>query len=701
MGMDDEYLDEALLQGDDRAGMGEAQVEAPDLLSQIDDDQLASDLGRYLKMDRKDKEDYGWTAKRQYDEQIYNCFKTPTNDPWPNASNYCVPLVRTLIDTAHANIMSSIFANPSETANVRGQGQEDVRKEKPLESLLNWQISNEVDAYQAMDGGVFNGFHDGMGVVKVIQQVETGSVKWIVVPAENIHMPIYSKGFQVNETGRVAEVIPLDDNDYDERLLMKDEKGEPFYDPEGLKALPKGFKILDSTAMEILTQVRDAVFGTRLSDRKNEDFRYIVEYYLTYYFRPKGAPESEPKLKIELAVWYAPSINKVLRKRENKGLEYQDKETGEVRRIIKRPYAKCIPYPRKDRIWGQSLGERLQPTQDELNYSHNQNINAADLAIRPYIFFREGSSYKPEEHYLAPGAQIPVPEPQDVNVVRIQADPIFERQEDRYWDMAERDTGLTEIFQGRSPSASQTATATVARGNKSEIRFKSVYNRVEFFWKELLGLTYYYDRIYMPKDKKIKVIGVADYKKIEELFPEGLDGDYDFAFASPNIQEVEQRKIEKRELAMNWLANPLVANDPGALWKIAKMQGEAYDERDIESIIPKPMEADVMGADEAIMRIVSGQEVVPSPFIKAEEYLMKIQLFAKTDTFNAMNEKDKENLIMLFERSQAILKGQIKSRADAQIIAQGPAAMQQEEAAAAQAAQGGNGNGKQPVNAQR
>lgn len=673
-------------------------LQAPvDQMAEIDDDELAKRLGEMLRNDRRDKEDYGWVAKRQYDEEVYNCFRRPTNDPWPNASNYCVPLVRTLIDTAHANIMASIFADPNKTVDVRGQGQEDVRKEMPMESLLNWQITNEVDAYQAMDGAIFNGFQDGFGVVKVIQQVESASVKWNVVPAENIFMPIDSKGFQVNETSRVFEIIPLDENDYEERLLLKDETGQPFYDEEGMMSLPKGFKIQDSTAVEIMTRVRDVVFGTNAADRKNRDFRYIAECYLTYFYAPKGAGPKEPKKKIELVAWYAPATGKVLRKRENKGLEYIDKTSGEVRRIIKRPYAKCIPYPRKDRIWGQSLGERLQPTQDELNYSHNQNINAADLAIRPYLFFREGSSYKPEEHYLAPGVQIPVSEPGDVNVIRLQADPIFERQEDRYWDLAERDTGLTEVFQGRQQDVRGTLGGDRLRLNKSEVRFKSVYTRIEFFWKELLGLTYYYDRIYMPKDKKIKVIGVADYKKIEELFPDGLQGDYDFAFASPNIQEVEQRKMDKRELAMNWLANPLVANDPGALWKIAKMQGDAYNERDIESIIPKPSEADVMSADEAIERIVSGQEVIPSPFIKAEDYLMKIQLFAKTDTFDALEDKDKQEMAMLFERAQAILKGQMKARSDAMTLARGPQPPPGQEDPNAKGAppQGGQ-NGSQP-----
>lgn len=659
-------------------------------IDDIDNDELSSYIANLLKNSKRDKEDYGWVKKREYDEKIYNCFRTPTNDPWPNASNYCVPLTRTLIDTAHANIMSSVFSDPNKTVNVRGQGQEDVRKEQPLSSLLNWQIANEVDAYEVMDLLVFNSFQDGIGIMKVIQDVGSGSVKWMVVPAENLFLPVDATGFQVNQTNHICEIIPLDDVDYEEKLLLKDENGDPFYD--GLEDIPKGFKIQDSQAIEVLTRVKDAIFGTNLGDRRQRDYRYIAEVYLTYFCRPKGQPDSVPKTKFELVVWYAPAIGKIMRKRENKGLEYQDKETGQTRRMIKRPYAKCVPYPRKDRIWGQSMGERLQPTQDELNYSHNQNINAADLAIRPYIFFREGSSYKPEEHYLAPGAQIPTPEPADINVVRLQADPIFERQEDRYWDLAERDTGLTEIFQGRTPMTRQTATATVARGNKSEIRFKSVYNRFELFWKEAISLTYYYDRVYMPKDKKIKVIGTSDYKKIEELFPDGLQGDYDFSFSNPNIEEVAQKKMEQKELALNLLANPLVMNDPKALWNIAKMQADANGERNLETIITKPQEADILSAEEAIQRIVSGQEVIPSPFIKAEDYLMKIQMFMKTDTFLALEDQEKMNLMMLMQRADAIRIGQLKAQMDAQTLQQGM--MMKQQAAQAQQAQQAQINGK-------
>lgn len=681
---------------EEMAAMG--QPPAPvDPMADIDDDELTKDLFKMLQNDKRDKEDYGWVAKRQYDEEIYNCFRPPTNDPWPNACNYCVPLVRTLIDTAHSNVMASIFDDPDNTVDVQGQGQEDERTAKPLASLLNWQVAHEVDGYNATDKVVFNAFHDGTGVMKIVQDAYSGSVKWIPIPAENIFLPIDAKGFQVNQSSHVVEVVPLDNNDFEERMNLTDENGEPFYD--GLKDVPKGFKIQDSQAIEILTRVRDSIFGTNKGDRDLRDYRYICEIYKTCYYKPKNQVEDFPKKRIELVIWYAPAIGKILRKRENKGLEYQDPKTGEIRRIVKRPYAKCIPYPRKDRIWGQSLGERVRPTQDELNYVHNQNINAADIAIRPYLFYREGSSFNPEECKPSPGAMFPVPEPKDVNVVRVTVDPIFERQEDRYWDLAERDTGLTELFQGRQQEQARTLGEASIRLNKSEIRFRDIYLRFEEFWKEAIELTYYYDRIYMPEDKKVKIIGTADYKAIKELFPKGLEGIYNFGFSSAPLTEKAERKQDKIQLG-TWLkSDPLVMQNPGDNWRINKYVAEALNEKNLETLVSKPPEANVMSVEEAIQRIVSGQEVIPDPQIDAARYMMGIQMFTKTATFMELDEEAKTMLIQLFQRVQGIWQGQIKAQHDAMVLQQGMAMRQQAEVEAQKAqnrqkpAMAGAGNG--------
>lgn len=642
-----------------------------DPLAEIDDTDLSEHLMRLVRDDKRDKEDFGWVEKRQYDERAYYGHKPKVvTTPWKNAANYHVHLTRTLVDTAHANIMGSIFANPEDTVDVRGIGPEDVRKESSLESLMNFIISNEVGAYAVMDKAVHYGFRQGTGIVKAIQDAETGSVRWVVVPAENIFCPIDAKGFQVHQADHVFEIIPLSENYYEEMKSAKDENGEPFYDKQGMDDIPKGFRIANSSAREMITQIRDAIFGTDLKAKESRDYRYIIEAYCTYWYKPKAQDSdyNAEKKKVELVVWFSPATTKILRKVINKGKTIVDKKTGKEKSIVKRPYALCVPDPSWDRIWGVSLPERLRETQEELNYSHNQNINAADLAIRPMVLYPESQNINPEDYKSAPGVWAPVPDPKAVEVLRIQADPIFERQEERYWDLAERDTGLTDLFQGREVDPNSTLGANVIRQNKTEIRFKSTYLRIEEFWKELLELTYYYVSIYTPSDKKIKILGTADFKTLKELFPDGIDGNYDFGFSSAPLTERAQAQQDKKDFCMGMFANPLVVNDVKSLWNVTKIYAEATNQRNLEGIVTKPDDANVLSPEQAIQRIVSGQEVIPMPQINGEAYVLQIQMFMMSEQFTEATPEIQQRMIQLLQRASVIRQGQLQAKLDAQIL---------------------------------
>ena len=112
-------------------------VNKDSILNLINDDDLANYISRLLRNDISDKEEAGWTDKRLYDINAYEGNKKPANFPWINACNFPVPLTPTLIDTAHANIMASVFYDPENTVDVQGVGIEDIRKAPILAQLLN------------------------------------------------------------------------------------------------------------------------------------------------------------------------------------------------------------------------------------------------------------------------------------------------------------------------------------------------------------------------------------------------------------------------------------------------------------------------------------------------------------------------------------------------------------------------------------
>jgi len=77
----------------------------------LDESDLASYILELFRNDIEDKRQMSWVDKRNYDIKAYYGLKDAalSQIPWPNASNFPVPLTPTILDTAHANIVSSIL----------------------------------------------------------------------------------------------------------------------------------------------------------------------------------------------------------------------------------------------------------------------------------------------------------------------------------------------------------------------------------------------------------------------------------------------------------------------------------------------------------------------------------------------------------------------------------------------------------------
>lgn len=641
----------------------QAQAQQVSVIDQIDKDELSKHILDLLRTDIRDREDFGWTLMREYDQLSYEGYKRKATEPWHNASNFAVCLTPTLVDTAHANIVGGIFADPERVINARGVGPEDVRTEKHVETLMNWQTLNDIeDFYDTVDKTVHVALKHGNAVVKVIQGYggpQKNKVICVRVPMENVFLPVNARGAQVGQTDHIFELIPLTENEKKQRETLKDAGGKPAY--EGIKDLQRGNRVLYSSAIDAITNVKDITGGTSLGRKYSTDMYYIVECYLTYYFTPKG---SEDCIPVELIVWIAPQGGKIMRMVENGDV---DEDTSEAIR----PYSlRWCPYPREDRIYGQSLPWMIKQTQEELDYAHNQNMNAADELIKPYKFYDPASGFDPEAHQQTPNGWYPIPNPrQNVYIPDMRFDPIFERQFERYWEYAQRRTGLTELFQGRSPDHEQTLGEAQLRVNKTEIRFKTVYDRFEQGFKELVTLIYFYDKKYMPMDTKVKVLGATEYQSIKELFPDGIKGRYNFSFTSSPITEKAKERANTLQFYSMAAMTPLVINSPAAQWKLLEMAASSLDIRDIEALVAKPPQANILSPQEAIQRIMSGQfDVMPDPGIDVNDYNLRIQMFMKSDAFRGADPVTQQAVMLLARRVEKIRQGQQMAVMDAQIL---------------------------------
>lgn len=646
----------------------DADATPTSIVDEIDDNELSVYIINRLQADIRDREAFGWNAMRVYDEYAYNGYKKKANEPWNNASNYSVRMTTTLVDTAHANTIGSIFADPNKVADVEGIGKEDVRNAKNISSLINWQVLNDIDdAKDVLDKAVHTAFKHGNSPIKVIQGSGIAGQKkkiiWRRINIWNMFLPVNAQGVQPRHTDHVFELIPLDENDWESRKGLKGPDGKVVYD--GIEDLGKGNYIFSSTGMEEITTAKDRTSGTSLGDMYSRDMRYILECYLTYPHKDKKTNEVT---LVELVVTLAPNGGKVMRKVENTDI---DEATGDA----VRPYVwKFQPYPREDRAYGDSLPWLIRQSQEELDYAHNQVFNAIEKIVKTPTFYDPNGGFDPEEVQMTPNGWYPVPNPnQNIFIPSYDYGSIFQhyRSFDLYWEYAQRQTGLTELFQGRQQDRQTTLGEAEIRTNKAEIRFKVIYDRLEAGFSELLYLTYFYDRKWLPEDTVIKVLGTSDYKAVAEIFPEGISGLYNFRFSSAPLTEKAKRRNDIEQAYLKAMSMSMVANSDANQWKLLNWYWEELGFRNLGDVISKPKEANIMSPQEAIQRIMSGEyEIIPDPGIDAPDYILRLKSFMRSDTFKKAKQEEKQAIMTLLRRVDMIRMGQQLAIQDAQILKQ-------------------------------
>ena len=632
----------------------------------LDESDLASYILELFRNDIEDKRQMSWVDKRNYDIKAYYGLKDAalSQIPWPNASNFPVPLTPTILDTAHANIVSSIFDNPSGPVRVKGVSVEDKRVIKPLEELLNWQALNESEIEREMDKTVFRTFLHGVGYLKVFWDFTYKKIKVFSLDIGNVFLPIDAKGVSVEETDHIIHVVPLGYND----IQIRKANGTYKY-PDQI--LP-GDNIEYGAAFEEKMQKMDEATGTSLTTRLRRETYFIAECFLSY--SPKsgsgyGSGPTRAGVKPrEIIVSISPYGGKIQRKIAN------DREI--------RPFADFHAYYHPDRYFSMSLPEKIRNIQEKIDYADKQNTDALDVAISPSLFVDDTSSFEGGSAQRVPGGIYP--KGRGNTVEWSPSPPVdrgFERQISLLWEQAERLTGIIDITQGRASSfGGKTLGEVEIRAARADIRFKTIYKRFEKGWKDTWNLIYEFDNEYMERSKKVRILGYDNFKSIDELFPVeenrvsgfGLTGKFDFLFSGGLINEKDLENQKIIAFTEAELLSPLVLGNKGNLWKVEERRALAFGIDDFETMVEKPIEAKIFSVEEFVQRIVSGEKDIQiRPGINTESYIFDLQLFMKTDTFRHLPPEQKKQVRNTLTRAFIMSVGEKRALLDLETIKTG------------------------------
>ena len=664
--------------------------EAP---NNLDEDDIRQCVLWDFQSSVKDKEDAGWIEKREYDLKSYYGIKDAAmmRRPWPGASAYPVPITPTLLDTAHANIKASIKSDDDRWCRVTGVGEEDIRKAVPLESLLNWQLSNQINIDRVEDLNIFRGLLNGNGIVKVMQDLSGGRsvVKTFSIDVENFYIPIDAEGVQFGENnGHATQIIPLSQNDVEMRKLWGIYKD--------LDKMAPGARIYNSGRgnQYSIQKLKDHVTGQDMERKQNRDTYFLAETYKEYF--PKNGsgygstgPTRAGARPVYIIVWWSPNGGTIHR------IAMMDED-----KVV--PFANHDLYPNPGYFFSMSLPDKLRNVQEKANYADKQNTDAMDRSISPAMFVSDTAELEKSRAKRIPGGIYNLGRDQSVFYEpQPPRERGFEGEIQRMWIEGQQLTGLIDISYGGN-TRDKTLGQTQIRDYRAGIRFKDILDRYERGFKDKLDLIYHYDNKFMDRRTKVKVLGYADYKTIDELFPSeegggmglGIEGKFDFSFAGIAVTEREKQKQDKIVYYSGLALRPDVLADPGKSWKVDKELSEAYGIRDIEKVLSKPPQALVLSAQEAIQRVVSGQTDIPlRAEIDTDSYIYEIGLFMRTETFLSLMPQLRAEILKMFKNVHIMRAFQMRAILDLQIVDRHQQAQSQALAMVGQE-QNGNGTGR-------
>src|SRR3990167_1327084 len=553
------------------------------------------------------RETYGFNEKRLYDVKAYYGIKDEflMNWPWPRASAFPEPITPTLVDTGKTNIQNALFRNPLKTMLCTGVGPEDKPLAPKVVSVMNWQVGMESNMYSVQDANAFRVLLHGTGWVKTwIDIGDEFKLNNASVPIENIYVPIKSSGCQRGQTEFIHEFIPMTYNDMQFRMGLKI-GSKPVYDK--LDLILPGFKISESLTFEEMQMLQSQVTGLDVQQADQNDLYYMVETHCTFY--PKGQYKAK-----ELLIHWSP-----------KG--------GTIHRIIEnidlvRPYAKYYVYPQPGFAYHQSLPDKIRHIQEKANYTEKQVTDAADKAIMNVGFIEEGNAFNANDSVRVPSGMYEIKKGTSIQWEPTNISAIMERgrQMDRYWELAQRLTAFNELFQGRQLETNKTLGEAQMVMNKADARFATILNIYGLGWKETCDLIYFYDDRYIPREKVVKILGATEYYSVDQIFPQekssqfGLNLNSKFNFSMAGKSQIDQDVEDKNTVIFcDQIVASVFGQDKCIAWRAMKEKADTVNFHFFDNIVPKPPEADNIGFEEVIEKIMSGEyNVSPSPLADPE-----------------------------------------------------------------------------------
>lgn len=273
--------------------------------------------------------------------------------------------------------------------------------------------------------------------------------------------------------------------------------------------------------------------------------------------------------------------------------------------------------------WTSGLGELLEDLQNESTINHALFRKAGQLSVGPILFFKPSSGFDPETFEYEPGKAIPSEDPNGVKAITLQADLKYsEMMQETLKAMAELVSGVSDQTLGQAidrPNAPRTASGQAMLLQEGNVRASLDMTMLREDLGHLIEYVYALDCEYADDQVFFRVTGDDAPFDVNNGFGAmtAEDREHPFRFDVKFATSVWSREAKKQALLQLYglsLQNPIVQQNPRALWVLLNRIWEAFGEDGFADIIPQPPETDrPKDPKEEWQEMQDGEEVHVNP----------------------------------------------------------------------------------------
>lgn len=432
--------------------------------------------------------------------------------------------------------------------------------------------------------------------------------------------------------------------------------------------------------------------------------------------RGAGSGEADVELReldeTELVVRYLPDLHQVI------GVHrLMDMYPMMERR---RPFAECT-IACDGSYWPMGLAELLESVEHEATTNHRLFTEAGEFSVGPLIFARPANAAQltDKRFKYEPYTICWTEDPAGVRVVDTRPNMEYSlAKENQVLAVGERVTGVSDQALGRGsdrPNAPRTARGQMIIAEQGNVRADLDMQYIREALGELCEDIWALDRQFTDDERFFRVTeeeakGLFQVAKGgAAITAEEFNADYDFRikFATSAWDRQHRNEMALQRYQID-LTNPLVANNPLAMWTATAAAHKALGDSNFASIVPKPPVPDVpVDPKEEWTRMLQGEQVDVNPMDNDDLHLVKhfaqLERNRKSPSYDSeaanlmmahlqehyAQKKQKQLMQAMLQQAAGMLAGNAMQGLQAQAGGAGPV-QQQMQSAIAPGMAGGN-----------